>query len=119
MDKKKTDTPSGEMGTQIGNKLIAEFMGCTYSDTFMGLLPNHWIKEDGEPLTGYLDTELKYHSSWDWLIPAVEKCITYINVDDTGFKLQNNVSHWMAFLEMDKIWTSVVEFIKWYNTQNK
>lgn len=54
-----------------GNALIAHFMGATkgynYKDGDFYYLP------DKTP--SYLLSELKYHSSWDWLMPVVDRII--------------------------------------------
>ena len=114
------------------NKLIAEFMECFYSETFEGLLPNHWVNKNGEPLTSYLDTELKYHTSWDWLMPVVDKIekygiieISYALVStcricviggktENAFNIINDNNG--ALNPIIAVYSSVVEFIKWYNT---
>ena len=61
------------MGTIEGNKLIAEFMGlATYqSEHKLGRKnkPTFVIK-DNKHLT---IRQVKYHSSWDWLMPVVAK----------------------------------------------
>ena len=49
------------MNTQENNKLIAEFM-----DKDVALLESVGIEK-------YTSDELKYHTSWDWLMPVVEK----------------------------------------------
>lgn len=53
------------------NKLIAEFMGLTPNmESIFDPGIKQWLDADGEY---YTDNELKYHSSWDWLMPVVEK----------------------------------------------
>jgi len=61
-----------------GNKLIAEFMGC-YGDTHYvggeevyryGFKNTHITERWHE---NYFDNRTPYHSSWDWLMTAVEK----------------------------------------------
>ena len=49
-----------------GNKLIAEFMGAKYNSKLdlVNLGANH-------KLVGI--NELQYHSSWDWIMPVVDK----------------------------------------------
>lgn len=56
------------MKTEEGNKLIAEFMGWRKSGIHGWLPPN---KEDSWAYGK--DSILKYHFSWDWLMPVVEK----------------------------------------------
>lgn len=53
------------MSTTEGNKIIAEFMGefRVSSDMYAtGSSHNVWYEGD-----------LKYHTSWDWLMPVIEK----------------------------------------------
>ena len=97
------------------NKLIAEFMEVDYIDV------DTFEETEGE---------LKYHISWDWLMPVVEK----INLLDdfrhsihiTTYRthlLDNRVNDGFDefFVEDSTIlatYKAVVEFIKWYN-ENK
>ena len=89
------------------NKLIAEFMGYNYPGDFN------------------LD-ELMYRSSWDWLMPVVEKIESLGNgvtiykkgchVNDIGIFSTNGFNH---SSKIEQTWKACVEFIKWYNGQNK
>lgn len=111
-----------------GNKLIAEFMGY---ELYNGL----FIHSESETPIGntFYPDQSKYHSSWDWLMPVVEK------MESKGFEVQigrslfvKNTNYCMihdignAFCiehedVADKIivvYRAVIEFIKWYN-QNK
>ena len=92
-----------------------------------------------------LDSTLKYHKSWDWLMPVVDKIeslkidgkivIPYITIQ--GFfcgvnkwgvykndELVEPIKTWITggdFIEpiskIDGVFHTVVEFIKWYNKQ--
>lgn len=61
------------------NELIAKFMGAKYVDEHLIEFENfHSFNEinEGEFVyTNWFDpeTELQYHTSWDWLMPVVEK----------------------------------------------
>lgn len=61
--------------------------------------------------------ELKYHTSWDWLMPVVVKCFDVFDQknDDLNFKLND------ALLEtnIDSLYKAVVEFIKEYKSTIK
>jgi hypothetical protein len=120
-----------------GNKLIASFMG--------------FIRA-GEPNAGYArlkdwciqpfgwfdDEGLKYHTSWDWLMPVVEKIERmdngagvrfttsiegrYLNVKDTPFAHCVTIyqNQFPRIKEADEakitaVWQAVVAFITWYN----
>jgi hypothetical protein len=63
---------NGRMHSVDANRLIAEFMGWksrtneeTNTQQFFLAQPDHWYLKD--------ESELQYHTSWDWLMPVVEK----------------------------------------------
>lgn len=91
-----------------GNKLIAEFLG--------------W----------HLDPKrsLKYHSSWDWLMPVVEKINAtreydviifrsgcHIN-DENDLIFETTLEEGRASENLiGRVWPAIVRFIKWHNEQ--
>jgi hypothetical protein len=77
------------------NKLIAEFMG-------IGLKPNE---------CGRL---FRYHSSWDWLMPVVEKC--FKTGDDTH--QWDNIMDCIFTCDINIVYAQVLTFIKEYNQNN-
>lgn len=109
------------------NELIAEFMG--------------WVWPRDPDHKRYEITSLKYHVSWDWLMPVVEKIskITfkwetkhesgtdsyYLRTfgmldEETGrvmVRINNCALHTAPTL-IEATYKAVVEFIKWYN-ENK
>ena len=141
------------MNTQENNRLIAEFMGYEPKyilvdvDKYRG---NHNLsdypmaKEDCEyDISHFSDRygipdddmeiqeeELRYHTSWDWLMPVVEKiereymyavqpCWEHCIIDKAGENIED-----FERIEVDSsdklsaTYGAVVEFIKWYN-ENK
>lgn len=142
--KKKTDITEG-------NRLIAEFMG----DSVI-------VEDDGIAIISQtsfllwfsgvnrLEEHRKkcYHSSWDWLMPVVEK-IELIDLsngqygytvhiegwrckvtDAFGDKKSNKIRTHIAIennpvrgldisSKIEAVYIAVVEFIKWHNNQNK
>ena len=144
------------MTTKEGNKLIAEFMGLKHPrKSILGYdikcgwdgldfdISHWWIKKDKDI---YLSESLKYHSSWDWLMPVVEKIEKmeyWIEIchSHLGTNKRPNPITWCEIskenhrdLVMDdcytKIsrgegtmieatWLAVVEFIQWYNQNQK
>lgn len=113
-----------------GNKLIAEFIGIKQNDF------GHWINKDH--LLGsqskLFDFELKYHSSWDWLMPVVEKIENDLqdsfNVDIINKNQCEIVRNGNEFIcgygfetvnhsKIEAVYNSIVEFIKWYNLCQK
>ena len=88
------------------NKLIAKFMGIPsykkgrylmfeYADN------NHRTEQD-----------LAYHTSWDWLMPVVEKIDRCWPWQDSYYRRQEVRS---SLPDMDRTYDAVVEFIKEYN----
>jgi len=74
------------------NILIAKFMELDYSSY----------------TTKY---ELKYHNSWDWLMPVVQKC--FCTGDDTF--LWDDVMNAIWTCDIEVVYSVVVEFINQYN----
>ncbi len=96
-----------------GNKLIAMFDGLEKSD--MKDMEKYYFT-----VYGYLTIEdLEYHSSWDWLMPVVKKCSKILNNDKEGSLIAPffSINKALLEIEIDKLWKSVIEFIKWYNLE--
>ena len=96
------------------NKLIAEFMGVPCDkDLYTPLCPH-----TGETL--FTPTsQMKYDTSWDWLMPVIHRIRDHVNVD-MGFE---EFDDWREnFKQIDpynysleQCYKAVVEFIKEYN----
>ena len=101
------------------NVLIAIFMG--FYDVQSGT-----YKVEFPFKTGFLrEYELKFDTSWDWLMPVVEKIEKSggIYVDMSGktctigqIRDDLKLEAW-AMTKLEATYIVVVEFIKWYNTQ--
>lgn len=92
----------------MNNTLIAEFMGLTnhYNDNSMMVRK----KPEGNVVLYVYD--LDYDSSWDWLMPVVQK----IEQDCEGVpKEMLNIS---LYNDINEVYQAVVEFIKYYNQNN-
>ena len=114
------------MKTQKNNKLIAEFMNeeIGFSDT-------------SEPcvLGDYSWKPMKYHKSWDWLMPVVEKIeqsgyvydftIDYCSVFGYTVKITSELKNTFSDFtrirrigestKINTVYEVVMEFINWYN----
>lgn len=88
------------------NKLIAEFMG--YSQPHPDY-PNstYWYREDGSILTILL-----YDTSWNWLMPVIEKILD-ISLNLDTMEMYYNITD--SIPNFKNTYNAVVEFIKWYN----
>ncbi len=111
-----------------GNKLIAEFMGAEWRSWKDNKLSMYRFENPIGDTYAFHIKDLKYHSSWDWLMPVVEKieslgyCVfqqndaCWIKVGRVGMKMP--IISNLAENKKEATWLTVVEFIKWYN-QNK
>jgi len=102
-----------------GNKLIALFMGdIEREDSKVSF-------KKSCPVNG-----LKYYSSWDWLMPVVEKIedgnyavtitqnvctIRACIMGDRTIRAYQNGNYLTPNTKLSNTWLAVIEFIKWYN----
>lgn len=119
----------------VGNKLIAEFMGILLDPLSNTKTSIHFGSKP-----------LQYHSSWNWLMPVVEEISLIPFPKENGWKeedykdfsaypyprtfgMRNEQGKFMVRLNANQLfeadtlieatWLAVVDFITWYNTQNK
>lgn len=134
---KTQETTQGRITERNG--LIAEFMGLKPNETAMiwgrySISHNHHTcTEDTveKALNGFASIA-KFHASWDWLMPVVEKIESLIFPDDEYFNFHILggccvyiiSSHGDEFICSDRgqskiecVYSAVVEFIQWYNQQ--
>ena len=120
------------METTLKNKLITEYMGNEIEETVSGL----WVYaiKEGDEFNEYVEfyeaKELKYHSSWDWLMPVVysifnnkkskillllegkESIVPYINAS-------HSIRMHLLNADIAGVYEGVVSFIEWYNKHHK
>ncbi len=102
---------------EASNKLIAEFMGLEtpFNEISDATLYTYKGIEEASAITFVVDVELhemRYHLSWDWLMPVVQKCYKIDN--EEGF---NNLVDAVSTLNLNGTYQAVVEFIKTYNDE--
>lgn len=127
-----------------GNKLIAEFMELEFSKVAKGL-PDIKYRHRFTQHGFYDETHegmLLFHSSWDWLMPIVEKIenifilhkysvtiaiesdipviitVHFYQSDPTKQRLYKQFRG-ISPNRIEAVYKTVVEFIKWYNKQEK
>ena len=119
-----------------GNKLIAQFMGSKLKGE--SLLSINKILQQDElwlPLHGITTfSRLKYHSSWDWLFPVLEKIwsitgsrnLFYFNLEELAPDLKipwfYNPKHTIEnqfSSTIEEVYSLIVSFIEYYNEKFK
>jgi len=128
------------------NRLIAEFMG---AESQADIIDSDVLEYDMFGCIGMANTfqdinakhfyhpeEMRFHDSWDWLMPVVEKIES---IEDENRCAKYNVNVFQCFVDIvysnnnegeeivvvdgqsrrDAIYKAVVKFIEWYNNQHK
>jgi len=120
-----------EQIVKTNNRLIAEFMGVKPVDGWY----NGWeLHKAGLPFAygamGNGTHDLKFHTSWDWLMPVVEKIERDILPDDSVITItykdcqipvlvdEFDIIITGASSKHEAVYEAVIEFIKWYNLNN-
>jgi hypothetical protein len=128
------------MNTIENNKIIAEFMGLSKTKMFFNLKTGNYVKNENDdckvrPTEVYLKnnkpiTMFYYHKDWNWLMEVVEKIES---LENTRFDFQINQYNVRIYdheniefivelnrdTKIEATYNACVEFIKWYNEQNK
>ena len=95
------------------NKIIAEFMGLT--EPFE--LPQFGtIRPDGEFKTEFNTHQLKYHTSWDWLMPVANEIIKSRDEQNADWDL-TDLKYALQTTNIEYVYKAVVEFIKQTKTK--
>ena len=87
------------------NKLIAEFMG--FQKTTMGWYDNEEAMNFNSDSNTF--DELKFHSSWDWLMPIVSKIRIVADSEDSAWE---EIYYSFDLCDINITYQAVVEFIK-------
>ena len=108
------------------NKLIAEFMGCTltkipYRDggSFISVEFNAF-EQDDICSDWCIDSDLLFHKSWDWLMPAAKKTthlsgLISVDQEEYPYNTIDDIRHALAFGDINSLYKETVKFIKGYN----
>lgn len=92
--------------TEENNRMIAEFMGYKMINDLQISTPNNG---------GAFLSELKYHTSWDWLMSVIDRIKDLeVNTRDKDIVLKLTLHH-----SLDDVYYCVCKFIEWYNEQEK
>jgi hypothetical protein len=95
-----------------GNKTIAEFMS---KKTPSNRIDKYWLTVPGKDLKHWIDAyDLKYHSSWDWLMPVLKK-IKEVNSTLDADEVRFIIFELSLFDDISDVWLATLQFIQWYN----
>jgi hypothetical protein len=115
------------------NKLIAEFMGGKLEMVDHTEGNEKWLREQGKsewfietwttmpsdiskPTEPYRLGAFKYHSSWDWLMPVVNKA----SYESERIRGNFEIEMWAILTNsIHTVYQNVIQFIQWYNEQNQ
>ena len=101
------------------NKLIAEFMGAVgtpkYNPTEWDVYITECLDVDSDDENAqhfYTPDEMKYHTSWDWLMPVVSKITRDEQYIDNDYR--EHLLDIVPYGHIEDTYDAVVEFIKQY-----
>lgn len=104
------------------NKLIAEFMGYPHMTDAVddrtiaydvgGSVMNINNTHNENDNNVFHPDDMKFHSSWDWLMPVVMECFERLDARDTS---ADEIKRKLETCHIHYVYNSVVEFIKEYN----
>jgi hypothetical protein len=96
------------------NKLIAEFMGAkpfvlggSTEYEMYGVLD--CIEDGANEKHYFIDDEMRFHESWDWLVPVL------IKIESECEGVPDQLMDVGFYEEIGEVYQAVVEFIKTYN----
>lgn len=99
------------------NKLIAEFME---SKNYQAIDSKKYFCIE-HPSVIYFNRDCKsckFHSSWDWLMPVVQKTMQTDMHSEGIENLLDAMTSAFHNVSIDELYKAVIEFINWYNLQN-
>mgnify|MGYP003632731424 FL=1 len=96
------------------NKLIAEFMGMTYSDPNDNSVMIQMTPQGNEVVP---IESMQYHTSWDWLMPVVREVLTIVDINLVNYFV-DELKFCVLDNDIDGAFEEVVEFINYLNKTN-
>ena len=93
------------------NRLIAEFMGYN-----LEVVNNEEYFTHDDMLETFLDDELHFHTDWNWLMEVMDKILNVslkLDTMELYYDITDNIPN------IEETYKSILEFINWYNTENK
>ena len=110
------------------NSLIGKFMGGEIAKHSIFTCINFTDNYIPEPKTKFKSYDLiflKYHSSWDWLKPVIDKIIHTIGMrtidectEEEWFQC-TRITRMYIGVDIETAYHYVIEWINWYNNENK
>ena len=104
------------MNTTENNKLLAEFMGFEKETDPTQRFYGNWFTQ---PTTawGIRLEVLHFDTDWNWLMQVVEKIDEVCGID--LHEWDEHINNALCSKSLPTTYNACVEFIKWYNEQNK
>ena len=91
------------------NGLIADFMGKPRHQEYK----THFRVENEDGSVGMIHAEeFKYHTSWDWLMPVVQKCYNEESEEMNNLGATADISMYLTDVDISGTYKAVVVFIE-------
>ena len=95
------------------NKLIAEFMGFTKDSKDLYLIDDYNLRGEDEYQATYV-SEMKFHTSWDWLMPVANEIIKSRDEQNYDWDL-TELKYALCTTNIAWVYNAVINFINKYN----
>lgn len=100
------------------NELIAEFDGWIFCNDDSKSYPDgYWVLETEDGKFWETHNSLKYHESWDWLVPVAHKFTEKAKHTDMPHAIFMNVYTFSVCRPIGELYENIIKGIKWYNQQ--
>ncbi len=115
-----------KMSKLDNNKLIAEFMRFptqidAVDDRTIAYYIRYVINADNTNNLNedhvFHPDDMKFHEEWNWLMPVVNNCKSY-SLDNT-YADRIDEALVESEIDFDYLFCAVLDFIEWYNNENK
>jgi hypothetical protein len=100
------------MNTTDRNTEIANFMGYTkevYFPAVKFLIPN--ISEVENAVVWIEDINMRFHKSWDWLMPVIEKCYDEAAEEFDAEEEIGDITHALLDCDINETYKAVLRFL--------
>lgn len=92
------------------NRMIAEFMGVEFNKIGERFMASPTPNDIGS----CWEEQLKYDSSWEWLMPVVGKCLEVCHEEMLN-EWENSFADVFLSTSFDLMFKEVTQFIEWHN----
>jgi hypothetical protein len=93
----------------LGNVAIAQF--CQINEMDCSRIGKYWKLAINGQIVVCLSEELKFHSSWDWIIPVAQDILRYSPTDRKLIEYREDIKAAYKAMDRNRLWYSILSYI--------